>query len=327
MGILLARLGVEPDLCRLGHRAYYGNVSRWGEGPPIHDHFLSRGWDHGWHLDRGAFDCWLRAEATMRGAQLINPATLTSILPYGDGWSVRVRGYGHILARMVVDAAGRRAPLASRLGAQRHRIDALVALAVQSESKPSARLTGLSVIEAVRDGWWYAAPLPAGGAIVMLATDHDIAAERGFRNPKRFAQAWRETNELVRLAPVPCQPFSVTIFPAFSSFINRAAGPNWIAVGDALAAFDPITSSGIAGALSDALRAVPVILAGLETGKAEDAARSYSRSADATLRRYLSERQRRYATERRWPESAFWARRAGSGPDGHYRTRTTRQSD
>jgi flavin-dependent dehydrogenase len=315
VGRLLARLGVETDLCRLGHRAYYSNLSRWGEGPPILDHFLSRGWDHGWHLDRGAFDSWLRAEATARGARLVHPATLTSILPYANGWRVTADGYGHVRARVVVDAAGRKAPLASRLGARRHRIDSLIALAVRSEAKPSDRLAGLSVVEAFRDGWWYAAPLPSGGAIVMLTTDQDIAAVRRFRNPEVFAQVWRRTDELAQLVPPPCQPYPITIYPAFSGFINRAAGPGWIAVGDALIAFDPLTSSGIAGALSDALSALPVILAELDTGKADDAARTYSRSADATLKRYLGERQHRYNTERRWSESAFWARRAGSRPD------------
>ncbi len=311
VGRLLARLGVENELCRLGHRAYYGNVSSWGEGPPIVDHFLSRGWDHGWHLDREAFDGWLRAEATGRGARLLQPATLTSIVPYAQEWRVTVDGYGDVLARVVVDAAGRRAPLASRLGAQRHRIDSLIALAVRSEVKPADRLAGLSVVESFCDGWWYAAPLPSGGAIVMLTTDQDIAAARRFRNPEVFAQVWRQTNQLVQLVPPPCHPHAVTIYPAFSGFIDRAAGRDWVAVGDALIALDPLTSSGIAGALSDALSAVPVILAGLDTGQVEDAGLTYSRSADATLKHYLRERHHRYSSEHRWPESAFWARRTG----------------
>ncbi len=315
VGRLMARLGVETDLCRLGHRAAYGNLSRWGEGPPILDHFLSRGWDHGWHLDRAAFDSWLRAAATGRGARLLRPATLTSILPYAKGWRVTLNRSGHILARVVVDAAGRRAPLASRLGARRHRIDSLIALAVRSEAKTCDRLAGLSVVEAFRDGWWYAAPLPGGGAIVTLMTDRDIAVARKFRNPEIFAQAWRQTEELALLVLPPRDPPAVTIFPAFSGFIDRAAGPGWIAVGDALLAFDPLTSSGIAGALSDALSAVPVIVEELDTGKADDAARTYSRAADATLKRYLRERQNRYHAERRWSEAPFWARRVGSRPN------------
>lgn len=306
---LLARLGLESDLCRLGHRTYYGNLAQWGDGPPSVDHFLGRGWDHGWHLDRGAFDCWLRGEAAARGARLLRPASLTGIWPCESGWKVMLHGSDPIFARVVVDAAGRRAPLAARLGARRYRLDAMVALAVRSQTLVSDSLAGLSVIEAFCGGWWYAAPLPGGGALVMLVTDRDIMARHQFRDPEMFAQAWRRTDRLARLMPPPRPPFPIAIFPAFSGFVDRAVGPGWIAVGDALISFDPLTSSGIAGALGDALSAAPVIVAELGSGNAEKDARTYARAADATLKRYLRERSLRYGAVRHWPHSPFWSRR------------------
>jgi flavin-dependent dehydrogenase len=311
IGRHLARLGVEADLCRFGHRAHFGHLSRWGEGPPILDHFLRRGWDHGWHLDRAAFDAWLRREATARGARLLRPATLAGIVRCADGWRVAVKDYGQVAARVVVDAAGRRAPLATRLGATRRRLDASVALAVRTAGKPSERLAGLSVVEACRDGWWYAAPLPGGDAVVMLVTDRDIAAQRRYHDPEAFAPAWQRTDEVARLVAPPAQPFKVAAFPAFSGFVSRAAGPGWIAVGDALLTLDPLTSAGIAGAFADALAAAPVILAALGGENVADAATAYGRAADAALKRYLSERRQRYNAERRWPQSPFWAKRQG----------------
>jgi len=155
--------------------------------------------------------------------------------------------------------------------------------------------------------------VPGGSVIVMLTTDRDIAAARGFRQLDIFAASWRRTEELARRVP-PRHIGTIATFPAFTGFIDRAAGPSWIAVGDALIVFDPLTSSGIAGALSDAFAAAPAILAGLNAAAAEDAARAYGRYADATLKRYLRQRRQFYNAERRWPGSPFWARRASS-PD------------
>ncbi len=301
--VLLAKLGLERDLGRLGHRPYHGNLSLWG-GAPVMDHFLFRGRGHGWHLDRAAFDAWLQSEAVARGVRLVCPASLSAIAPEPDGWLVRLTNLGTVFARVVVDATGRRAALATRLGAHRRRLDSLVALAARAA--PAEGFTGLSLVEPFADGWWYAAPLPDGQAVVTLMTDRDIARERGFQNPATYLRAWQSSEALAVHVP-PVEPSMIAVFAAHTAFLDQAAGSRWIAVGDALIAFDPLTSSGIAGALDDALAAVPVIQAQL-AGQVGPA-RAYARRAESTLRRYLAERQQRYAAEPRWHERAFWARR------------------
>lgn len=305
---LLERLGLERDLGRLGHQAYHGNLSLWGGGAPLVDHFLFRARGHGWHLDRAAFDAWLRQEAVARGAHLASPASLSAIAPMTDGWRITVEGLGAVTARVVVDAAGRRAPLAVRLGAQQQRIDTLVALAVQT--RPAKGLEGLSLVEPFSDGWWYAACLPNGRAVVALMTDHDVAQTHGFHDTARYIEVWRNTELLMARVPPPSKSAPISVFAAHSAFINKAAGSRWIAVGDALMAFDPLTSSGIAGALDDALSAVPAIQSQLE-GNTE-ASHAYVRRANASLKRYLTERQQHYSAERRWADRVFWARRTST---------------
>ncbi len=305
---LLAELGLENDLGRLGHRPYHGNLSLWGAGPPIVDHFLQRGYGHGWHLDRAAFDAWLLAQAVARGAQLARPATLDAVAPATDGWLATLAGFGQVSVRVVVDATGRRAALSTRLGARQRRLDSLVALAAQAV--PAERLAGLSLLEPFADGWWYAAPLPDGRAVITLMTDRDIALSCDLHRPEAYFHAWQSTQALASYVP-PVEPPAVAVFPAHTAFLDRAAGSHWLALGDALLAFDPLTSSGIPGALSDAVAAVPVVQAQLR-GECEPA-RSYARRADSTLRRYLAERRERYAAEPRWRDRPFWSRRIGSG--------------
>jgi flavin-dependent dehydrogenase len=309
----LARLGFSGDLATLGHLPYHGNISLWGSSTPAEADFLSRGLGHGWHLDRGAFDSRLRAAAVEAGAALLAPAVLAEVERCRGRWRVRLAGGQGDLAvesTVLVDASGRRAALATRLGATRRRHDRLVALSVKAEPGSAGGLAGRSLVEATAEGWWYAAPLPDGSAIVSLMTDDDIARAGGWRDPGIFARGWAATTRLSVLVP-PVPPDKVTTFPAASQHIDKAGGTGWLAAGDALIGFDPLTSAGISGALDDGCAAADTILGwfAADSNGAAAAGSAYARRADATLRRYLAERSVQYATERRWADQPFWRRR------------------
>lgn len=303
---LLRRLGIAGRLGLSGHRAYQGNLSLWGGDEPRLDHFLSRGVGHGWHLDRAAFDAQLCNEVCERGIQLHRCAGIEAILPLNDGWGVRLRGLGSVSTRVVVDAGGRRSPLAAQLGVRRRKLDKLVALTIRTPH--SLNLTGLSLVEAFAHGWWYAVGLPDGHALVSLMTDQDIAVARGFHDWGVYVRAWRETQLLACHVPPPDEPAAeIHAFAAHSGCLERGAGTRWLAVGDALMGWDPLTSSGISGALSDGLAAAPAIIDMLEGGC--EGARAYVDRANVVFGRYLMQRLQRYEAEPRWPDSAFWARR------------------
>lgn len=315
VAVLLAELGLS-GFEKHGHLPYHGNLSAWGDTNPMLDHFLFHARGHGWHLDRAAFDARLRQEAVARGARLVSPATVAHIVPDKDGWQATVQGLGEVSARVAVDATGRRSILATRLGARRYKVDSLQAIAAHAIANTD--LAGLSLVESFADGWWYATGLPDGRALVTLMTDSDIATAKKLNQPSAFAQAWRETTLLARHVSMPDEPLRLGTFAAHSGFIDRAAGPRWICVGDALMGFDPLTSSGISGALNDAIAAVPTILGQLDN-KA-DMARAYAARADSTFRRYMFERQKRYATEQRWADRKFWARRNHQALDNTFQS-------
>lgn len=306
---LLRRLGLPGDLGAAGHRPCHANLSLWG-GVRVVDDFLRRGQGHGWHLDRAAFDAALRHAAVARGARLVTPASVSALARRDGHWQVDMDGGEGVRAPIIVDAAGRRSPLARRLGVVRRKLDHLVALATHAPA--AAELAGMTLVEPFADGWWYAAPLPDGRAIVTLMTDADLARAAGWNRPAAYRRAWAASSELCRRLTPPAGDFPVATFAAHSGFLTQAAGPGWLAVGDALIGFDPLTSSGIAGALSDALAAADTIRQWLASPQqAATAAATYARRADAAVRRYLAERQAHYRGERRWTGRAFWARRAG----------------
>jgi 2-polyprenyl-6-methoxyphenol hydroxylase-like FAD-dependent oxidoreductase len=312
---LLRRLGLLDDLTELGHHPYHGNRSLWG-GVVSVDDFLHRGLGHGWHINRSAFDEWLRDAAVSHGTRLLSPARLKAVAPRpGGGWNLRLIYAGRIvehISRFVVDASGRRAALATRLGVQRRRCDGMLAIATLVQTS-EVGLGTLSLVEATADGWWYAASLPNGMVLVSLMTDHDIARIQSLVGSETFHKAWANTLELANLVPPPSGLPVPSVFPAHTLYSERAAGRGWLSIGDALLALDPLSSSGITGALEDACAAAETIRAWLGSVRETDriaAATSYARRADRTLRRYLTERRRLYAAEVRWTERPFWERRA-----------------
>jgi flavin-dependent dehydrogenase len=100
-------------------------------------------------------------------------------------------------------------------------------------------------------------------------------------------------------------------WPVSSFHLDPPCGDDWLAVGDAAGAYDPLTSQGIYKALAGGLQAGDAIarrLAG-ETGDFSAYGESLSRSWQEyrRLRSYL------YALEGRWPDQPFWqARRAAA---------------
>ncbi|WP_144063000.1 tryptophan 7-halogenase [Litchfieldella anticariensis] len=309
----LRLLGISDDLEARGHRPYYTNLSLWA-GERRFDDFLHRSTGNGWHLDRERFDEDLRQASCERGAQLLTPAVLESLRWDRGEWQLQItyQGKPHLLScRYLVDASGRRASLCRRLEIERKRLDDLVAVACKWPN--AGKLEGITLVESVADGWWYATRLPDGSALLALMSDAAVVRRKRLRNPETFYALWAQTEELQQWLQPPRHALSLTCFAAYSGFVTQAAGPGWIAVGDALAAFDPLTSSGISNALGDGLAAAPVITDWLHNNGLQ-AAERYALRANRGINRFLREWQGQYNLERRWPDHPFWAHRRGVMP-------------
>src|SRR6185312_13855027 len=130
------------------------------------------------------------------GAELLWPGHLEAAHRDGDGWRASIRIAGHEVeasTRWIVDATGRAAAFARRSGARRHRLDRLIALAAHGEPAMDRGFGGFTLVEAVELGWWYAARLPGGSAVVALMTDADLARTAELHSPEAFRQAWATT--------------------------------------------------------------------------------------------------------------------------------------
>jgi flavin-dependent dehydrogenase len=323
----LRRLGLPGHLDRLGHDAHEGTLAAWGSGVPSVDDFVRHGQGYGWRLDRASFDRWLLEHASNRGALVLDGVVKTVVRDTGGRWIARVErrcGSIEIVAGAIVLAAGRSVSRQLGLGDPPRHLDRLLALAVTIRRPTSAfGFERYSVVEAARQGWWYAARLPNGDATVMLMTDPDLALAYRFCDPNRLLAAWRETkvvSEFVR--PPDVASVAITVHPAGTQYLPHACGAQWCAVGDALMALDPLTASGISGALADGIEAAEVIGSTLgstdSVDRRRELLRAYASRADETLRRFAKERCDTYAREHRWSASPFWHRRLAvdMGPEG-----------
>ena len=102
---------------------------------------------------------------------------------------------------------------------------------------------------------------------------------------------------------------SPRVVAACSSRSPIVTADGWVAVGDAAAAFDPLSSLGVAWALESGLMAAAAIDGRLR-GR-PDGIRSGVMCATSSrgFIRYLEMRADYYGRERRWPDSPFWRRR------------------
>ncbi|ASP39846.1 hypothetical protein CHH28_14700 [Bacterioplanes sanyensis] len=303
----MQQLGFNAEPGQQGHTPYHANVSCWG-GVHQTDDFLHRLAGQGWHLDRQRFDRQLLQQAVEHGAELIQPAKVRSIGSCTDGWQLQLNQGDQtsmLNCRYLVDASGRSNAVTKHLHVKRERLDNLMALAwTLPDGSP---LRGRTLVESMPHGWWYATCLPDGKALVSLMSDADLMPS--LKEPQCLRNWWRQSSQLSHWLPVTddtnIQP---TAFAAHAGFIKQAAGPGWIAVGDALASFDPLTSSGISNALGDALAARDVILPWLAQGDLTPA-ESYAERMNRSIKRYMSEWWQQYQRERRWSKQAFWQRR------------------
>lgn len=308
---LLNDMGLIDEFIAQGHVPCYGNRSIWGRGAPAETDFLRDPDGHGWHLDRARIDAWLRHTAVARGTMLLMPARLFSIRRGDEGWQVRIAtsvGEQIVSAAIAIDAGGRAAPLARQIGARRRVSDRLVCGWVHGFACPMGRGSGLTVVEAVHDGWWYTAPLPDGRRVLAFLTDADLPAARIAHNTTCLIDSIITAPEIrAILTESEFVPISGGFTAAYSSVLEPCGGSRWLAAGDAGMSFDPLSSQGLLHALFSGLAAAEAAHSCLAGDS--DAVPRYRRLMNSIYQAYRGRLDFYYASETRWPSAPFWRRR------------------
>ncbi|CAE6452403.1 hypothetical protein ACGC1H_003244 [Rhizoctonia solani] len=312
------------------HSRCAGNASVW-QSPDLQETFsIMNPYGAGWHLDRPAFDESLREHVrsfcTNREAKdcALVKGTFSAVEKDDDGtWTVVVASNGADMqryrAKWLVDASGRQASVARKLGAKTIKLDNLLAFYVVFATTNLDR-DSRTLIEASETGWWYSSRLPDQRRLVAFHTDDCDAAARSARNKETFLDMLHQdtTHISQTILSNDYRPMSgaKANYPrctsAGSSFLMPFGSQedHWCAVGDAAIAFDPLSSQGMITALRGGL-SVGAMLANQTVGCAtpvepEDIA-SVMKVFEEVKKDY--EKHKDYYYTQSMFHGAFWTRR------------------
>lgn len=312
---LLRKLGLAHLLQDPAHLACFGNQYVWGSAALQDKLFIGHLEPNGWHLHRAVFEAQLAqlAQSTPGIGWRMGCKVLGAVAarPPAPSWQVEIEQDGQrqtLTTAFLVDATGRSAKIGRACGSARTQLDALTGLACTfTLAHPLPQTTS---IEAVANGWWYAAPLTGNRLVTLFMTDADLLPQAA-RTSGGYWQALQQTQHIRSLLPAvpPTGQTTPLTRLASSSYLNQIAGRNWLAVGDAAYAYDPISSYGITSAIGGGFYAGNAIADHL-LGKTE-ALSAYRYLQAQAYGYYLAMLQHQYALERRWPDAPFWQRRHG----------------
>lgn len=292
----------------------YSGTSYWGSDRPNCRDSIFTTEQASFQLDRERFDFKLVEQVVHRGGRIF-PRTRCILIDRLDngGWRIQLKhptqGVFYVEAKFLVDATGRNASICKRLGAAPRKLDNLVGVGTFFNHDPQTMLAHEYLIEAAELGWWYSALLPNNTIVVTFFSDADIVSHHQLHQGDNWAALLQQTNHVkMRVKGAAICSNKPWVRNAASQITDFSSCKNFIAVGDAVSAFDPISSMGIGFAISTACQAASLIANNL-TRNTIDAFASYQLDITNHFNSYLETRNKFYQHECRWPKSDFWTRR------------------
>ncbi|WP_073953596.1 glycine oxidase maturase GoxB [Thalassospira sp. TSL5-1] len=306
---ILVDLGLADLITRPIHRPANTSFSAWGSGQLRERNAIVHLEGPGTVLDRAGFEADLFATALKTSPRHIETTVQHARLE-NDKWHLGFANGEEGVFRFVLDCTGRASSLAATQGT-RKRADQLVAAhCFLQQTDLDVAPTPATLIETVEDGWWYAALLPSGDMVISYFSDPDLLPAGVSRDHGVWAGLVAQTRHISRW--IDSAGFSLgdhlpILASAGTTWMTPASGPNWAAVGDAAAAFDPLSSHGMTTALWMARQASEAIFQAHKGSG--DALIAYNAAVQKGVREFLTQRQKIYRQETRFVDTPFWLRR------------------
>jgi len=312
---LLKQLGLY-DLIQQGPHVHCpGNQSAFGSQQLVDFDFIFSSNGLGWHLDRAHFEQQLLDRAKESDVKIVHQK-LKAIRFDSEKWQLQLQNDQQqnlteqettLTTDYLIDASGVARFLARQQNITIKHHDKLAArIAVfKTDSQQQDHRT---LIEAQESGWWYSTSAPNNIRLVIFFSDFDLEAFQTCNNTSNFLNKVDNLQFIRHKLKQECSNYSVenilSFFtePARSSQASQVQGKQWIAIGDAAASFDPLSSQGLWSGFQSANLAVQTII-----GKVPR--HNYSEWSCNIYNNYLVDKKRYYSMEQRWIESEFWQRR------------------
>lgn len=314
---LLKYLGLEPKDFENGcFLTSHGTTSYWGSDIPMTRDAIFSAERPACQLDRRIFDLTLLKQVADLGG-IVLPRTRCQGYDQleNHNWQVKLhhaeKGMLSVDAKFLIDASGRQRSTSRLLNIPSDKHDALFGigafLAIKGRNLPSDQM-----MESTELGWWYSATLQGNYTTTIFFTDSDIVSESEISKPANWYKQLQQTR-FVKERIAGFNPAAINLWSrsAHTHISNIAHSRNFIAIGDAMASFDPISSMGIGFAISSACNAAAVVMLELNESDANRIA-VYQADVNRIFNNYLQQQKKVYQQEKRWPESGFWKRRTAT---------------
>ena len=317
---MLDDIGVLPAVAAAGFVKKWGATMSWGREPAPWSWYFketNRRFPHAYQVWRPRFDQILLDHAATCGAVVRCEEAVTSV----DGGAVCLAGGGRVESRMVVDASGQRALVASAHGLKEWD-SAFRNLAVYGYFDGGRHLdppdNGNIFIEATKHGWLWKIPLAGGVSSVGAVVDRDYGAARIRRiglEPffsEQIASGPR-TYDLLGGAVGREGPNAVR---DWSYCAKSMVGDDFVLVGDAACFIDPLFSTGVHLAVTGAHLAAAYVTTALSTPRLRAAAGAAYERLYTNQYAHFRELAKLFYASNRTSDSYFWEARRIAGSPG-----------
>lgn len=255
-------------------------------------------------LDRPSFDRGLREDLRRAGVEVIEGRVL-NVRSSATGHRIEIQGREPLQADFLIEARGRQAPALGK----GLRGPATVSLLNRWQGAPGSTA---SAVESLEQGWAWMARRADGQCYWQWTVDVASATLPAKALLLDYCRQQRAASALARAFFADTVQLDLQLHARSSTAIlsSQVCGDNWIRVGDAAMAVDPLSGNGIFQSLSSALQA-PVVINTL-LRKPERAALAqgfHQRRVEQLFLRFARIGRDFYADEQRWPQQPFWQAR------------------
>lgn len=256
-------------------------------------------------IDRPSFDLSIREDLRAAGVEVVE-ARVRSVDSSQTGHLLQLDSGEIMAADFLVEARGRQAPLAGR----RLRGPETLSLLNQWQEQPGRPV---SAVESLSDGWSWMARLADGRCYWQITLDAGSSGLPAKAQLPRYCALRRSQSKLVRelFGAQALQPAELHARSSTATLFHEASGSNWLRVGDAAMAVDPLSGNGIFQSLSSALQAPAVINTILQyPERGELARRFHQQRVEQLFLRFARTGRNFYSMEQRWLQHTFWQQRS-----------------
>jgi len=255
-------------------------------------------------LDRPTFDRGLREDLRLAGVDLVEGRVL-SVQTCATGHQIEIDGHESLVADFLVEARGRQAPTLGK----GLRGPETVSLLNRWQGTPGSTA---SAVESLADGWAWMARRADGQCYWQWTVDVASAGLPGKAMLLDYCRQKRGESAVARVFFGGEPELDLQLHARSSTAIlhPQVCGDNWIRVGDAAMAVDPLSGNGIFQSLSSALQAPTVINTLLcKPERAALARRFHQQRVEQLFLRFARIGRDFYADEQRWLDQPFWQAR------------------